>query len=152
MSSPFNIRPKFSTVAIRNLLARAAKKSGGPPPGTPGYQSSNITDTRYQVIKRILYETPKPELPPMTEEDIERHKTIERAWKLFMRNQREKRDAEMAAKYRMLDKANRELEKLPSRLFVQAQMGNKTTLFPKQMKVPTETPPLKGWNNDFKSS
>ncbi|CAG8537263.1 3873_t:CDS:1 [Acaulospora colombiana] len=111
MPDPFKVRSKLSTVAIRILLARAAKKSG-PPPGIPGHQSGNITDTRYQLIKRILYETPKPELPPMTEEDIERHKTIERAWKLFVRNQREKRDAEMAAKYKMLDKAIIELEKL----------------------------------------
>ncbi|CAG8710474.1 8722_t:CDS:1, partial [Scutellospora calospora] len=126
------------------------KKSGGPPPGAPGSQNVNITDTRYEIIKRILYETPKPELPKMSEKDLERHQTIDRAWKLFIRNQQEERENELAAKYRMLNEANIELEKLGPRLFNSAQMGNKTIMFPRQLKVPTETPPLNGWNYNYK--
>ncbi|CAG8581027.1 1191_t:CDS:2 [Diversispora eburnea] len=137
MSSPHS---KLSTNAFRTILARARM---------PGYQASNITDTRYSIIKRILYETPHPEIPKMTEEDLERHKTIERAWKLFVRNRKEQQDDEMAAKYRMLNNANIELEKLPGRLFGQAQLGNKIALFPRQLKIPTVTPPLNGWNYDF---
>ncbi|CAG8584573.1 12091_t:CDS:1 [Cetraspora pellucida] len=150
MSNHFFYRSTLSTTAIRGFLARSDKKSkGSPPPGMPGSQNTNITDTRYQIIKRILYETPKPELPKMTEQDLERHQTIDRAWKLFLRNQQEKRENELAAKYRMLNEANIELEKLGPRLFNSAQMGNKI-MFPRQMKIPTETPPLNGWNYDYK--
>ncbi|CAG8481565.1 17152_t:CDS:2 [Dentiscutata heterogama] len=142
----------LSTTAIRGLLARTIQKSKpkSSSPDIPGSQNANITDTRYQIIKRILYETPKPELPKMTEQDLERHETIDRAWKLFLRNQQEERENELAAKYRMLNEANIELEKLGPRLFNSAQMGNKIMMFPRQMKIPTETPPLNGWNYDYK--
>ncbi|CAG8456449.1 hypothetical protein C2G38_2105528 [Gigaspora rosea] len=148
MTNHFSYRSALST-SIRGLLARTVKKSK-PKSEIPGSQNANITDTRYQIIKRILYETPKPELPKMTEQDLEKHETIDRAWKLFLRNQQEERENELAAKYRMLNEANLELEKLGSRLFNSAQIGNKIMMFPRQMKIPTETPPLNGWNYDYK--
>ncbi|CAJ0921948.1 17883_t:CDS:2 [Entrophospora sp. SA101] len=83
----------------------------------PGSQQFHITDKRYEVIKQILYETEKPDLSSLTQEDLERHETIERAWKLFCRHQKEQKELELARKYRMLNEANIELEKentLPS--------------------------------------
>ncbi|KAF0519680.1 Mitochondrial ribosomal protein subunit L28 [Gigaspora margarita] len=148
MSNHFSYRSALST-SIRGILARTVKKSK-PKSEIPGSQNANITDTRYQIIKRILYETPKTELPKMTEQDLERHETIDRAWKLFLRNQQEERENELAAKYRKLNEANLELEKLGPRLFNSAQIGNKIMMFPRQMKIPTETPPLNGWNYDYK--
>ncbi|RIA83315.1 hypothetical protein C1645_786671 [Glomus cerebriforme] len=144
-------RSVLSTSIARKLLSRAdaSKKPRGPPSGTPGATNYNITDTRYEVIKRILYETPKPELPQFTEEDLERHETIERAWQLYLRNKREVKCREMEAKYRMLNEANIKLEQISKSLFVSAQLGNKTVLFPGQLKIPTETPPLNGWNYDY---
>jgi hypothetical protein len=144
-------RSALSTSIVRKLLFRAdaSKKPRGPPSGIPGATSYNITDTRYEVIKRILYETPKPDLPQFTEEDLERHETIERAWQLYLRNKREVKSKELAAKYRMLNEANMQLEQISKSLFISAQLGNKTMLFPGQMKIPTETPPLNGWNYDY---
>ncbi|CAI2174228.1 1644_t:CDS:1 [Funneliformis geosporum] len=151
MTSTYFPRSSLSLSTARKLLSRAAanKRTGGPPPGTPGATNYNITDTRYEVIKRILFETPKPELPNFTEEDLERHETIERAWKLFLRNQREAKSEEMSAKYRMLNEANIQLEQISKSLFDAAQLGNKTMLFPGQLKIPTETPSLSGWNYDY---
>jgi len=144
-------RSALSTSIARKILSRAAanKKPGGPPPGTPGATNYNITDTRYEVIKRILYETPKPALPQFTEEDLERHETIERAWQLYLRNKRETKSKEMSAKYRMINEANIQLEQINKFLFDSAQLGNKTTLFPGQLKIPTETPSLSEWNYDY---
>ncbi|GET02380.1 mitochondrial ribosomal protein L28-domain-containing protein [Rhizophagus clarus] len=123
MAFTYFSRSALSTSLARKRLFRvdASKKPREPPSVTPGATNYNITDTRYEVIKRILYETPKPDLPQFTEEDLERHETIERAWQLYLRNKRE----------------------------AKTQLGNKTTLFPSQMKIPTETPPLNGWNYDY---
>lgn len=144
-------RSALPTSIARKLLFRAdaSKKPRGPPSGTPGATNYNITDTRYEVIKRILYETPKTDLPQFTEEDLERHETIERAWQLYLRNKREAKSKELAAKYNMLNEANMQLEQINKFLFLSAQLGNKTMLFPGQMKIPTETPPLNGWNYDY---
>ncbi len=126
-------RSALSTSIARKILSRAAanKKPGGPSP------------------KRILYETPKPALPQFTEEDLERHETIERAWQLYLRNKRETKSKEMSAKYRMINEANIQLEQINKFLFDSAQLGNKTTLFPGQLKIPTETPSLSEWNYDY---
>ncbi|CAB4432127.1 unnamed protein product [Rhizophagus irregularis] len=119
-------RSSLPTSIARKLLFRAdtSKKPRGPPSGTPGATNYNITDTRYEVIKRILYESPKTDLPHFTEEDLERHETIERAWQLYLRNKREAKSKELAAKYRMLNEANMQLEQI-------------------------KTPPLNGWNYDY---
>ncbi|GBB84016.1 hypothetical protein RclHR1_10660004 [Rhizophagus clarus] len=151
MAFTYFSRSALSTSLARKRLFRvdASKKPREPPSVTPGATNYNITDTRYEVIKRILYETPKPDLPQFTEEDLERHETIERAWQLYLRNKREAKSKESAAKYRMLNEANMQLEQISKFLFISAQLGNKTTLFPSQMKIPTETPPLNGWNYDY---
>ncbi|CAJ0760582.1 6105_t:CDS:2 [Entrophospora sp. SA101] len=115
----------------------------------PGSQQFHITDKRYEVIKQILYETEKPDLSSLTQEDLERHETIERAWKLFCRHQKEQKELELARKYRMLNEANIELEKVDERLFKEAQLNNSKILFPGKMKIPTETPPLDGWNYNY---
>nr|CAG8505022.1 10976_t:CDS:2 [Entrophospora candida] len=115
----------------------------------PGSQQFHITDKRYEVIKQILYETEKPDLSSLTQEDLERHETIERAWKLFCRHQKEQKELELARKYQMLNEANIELEKVDERLFKEAQLNNSKILFPGKMKIPTETPPLDGWNYNY---
>ncbi|CAG8615724.1 6274_t:CDS:1 [Ambispora leptoticha] len=128
----------------------ATKKQTGPPPGVRGAQPSHMTDTRYEIIKKILFENKKSQLPTLTPHDREMHETIERAWKLFLRNKRHARSLEMRAKYRMMRKANLELEKLDPRLFkVSLNVHHDDRLFPKKMKVPTETPSLSGWNYDY---
>ncbi|CAJ0763142.1 8045_t:CDS:2, partial [Entrophospora sp. SA101] len=83
---------------------------------------------RHEVIKQILYETEKPDLSSLTQEDLERHEMIERAGNYF---------------------ANIELEKVDERLFKEAQLNNSKILFPGKMKIPTETPPLDGWNYNY---
>ncbi|CAJ0762854.1 23247_t:CDS:1, partial [Entrophospora sp. SA101] len=45
----------------------------------PASQQFHITDKRYEVIKQVLYETEKPDLSSLTQEDLERHEMIERA-------------------------------------------------------------------------
>ncbi|CAJ0900377.1 1222_t:CDS:2 [Entrophospora sp. SA101] len=49
----------------------------------------------------------------------------------------------------MLNEANIELEKVDERLFKEAQLNNSKILFPGKMKIPTETPPLDGWNYNY---
>ncbi|CAG8433221.1 533_t:CDS:1 [Ambispora gerdemannii] len=135
---------------LRHHRRHYATKQTGPPPGVRGAPTTHITDTRYEVIKKILFENKKTRLPIMTQQDHEMHETIERAWKLFLRNRRRARNLEMRAKYRMIRKANLELEKLDPQLFkVSLNVHHDDRLFPKKMKVPTETPSLSGWDYNY---
>ena len=103
------------------------------------------------------------------------HETIERAWLLYQRHQRWRRDEELGRKYECMKKAMDELEKIDPKRFSEAnrpedprQRGTaevklaKTLrgvekkvlesrlpgLFPRELRVPTDTPPRDGWKYD----
>jgi large subunit ribosomal protein L40 len=104
------------------------------------------------------------------------HETIERAWLLYQRHQRWRREEEMGRKYECVKKAMDELEKIDPKRFSEAnrledsrQRGTaevklaKTLrgaekkllesrlpgLFPRELRVPTDTPPRDGWKYDY---
>jgi large subunit ribosomal protein L40 len=105
------------------------------------------------------------------------HETIERAWLLYQRHERWKREEELARKYQCMTRAMDELEKIDPHLFKEANrsedprqrgiaetVSGKTLrgvekkalesrlpgLFPRELRVPTDTPARSGWNYDFK--
>jgi len=104
----------------------------------------------------------------------EAHETIERAWSLFRRRIRESRKAALDARISSLRQALVALEQADPNLFEQATLkptcsetlpavrkGNKSAkavsesgripgLFPRQLRVPTETPRTSLWNGDWK--
>jgi large subunit ribosomal protein L40 len=100
------------------------------------------------------------------------HETIGRAWLLYQRHQRWRREEELGRKYECMKKAMDELEKIDTQLFGEAnrledprQRGMAETklaktlrgvekkvlesrlpgLFPRELRVPTETPARDGW-------
>lgn len=103
------------------------------------------------------------------------HETIERAWFLYQRHLRWRREEELRRKYECMTKAMDELEKIDPKRFSEAnrpedprQRGpaevklGKTLrgvekkvlesrlpgLFPRELRVPTDTPPREGWKYD----
>ena len=159
MSFLFRTSPLTTIRSQLSLLRARTKKQISPQAAqklaqkqktkTPKKAVQAPAESRYEIMKQILYQAPKTEMPPMTEEELERHEIIERAWKLLMRNRREARERELQAKFRKMKQANRELERTSLTLFKAAQSMQPNTRFPKQMKIPTETPPLSGWNYDY---
>ena len=108
---------------------------------------------------------------------VQAHETIERAWLLHKRHVRKEREGELARKFAKMEEAMDELYKLDSRLFLEANRSDdpraksaqemelakklkmsevKTLesripgLFPRELKVPTETPSRTGWNYEYK--
>ncbi|KAF5332629.1 hypothetical protein D9611_005069 [Ephemerocybe angulata] len=108
---------------------------------------------------------------------VQAHETIERAWLLHKRHVRKQREAELSRKFEKMREAMDELYKLDSQLYLQAnraddpraksaqemEMAKKLKvsevrtmdaripgLFPRELKVPTDTPSRTGWNYDYK--
>ncbi|EIM92351.1 uncharacterized protein STEHIDRAFT_46055 [Stereum hirsutum FP-91666 SS1] len=104
------------------------------------------------------------------------HETIERAWALHKRHLRQKRNAEMQRKYEHMKRAMDELEKIDPHLFQQANKhvdprvrtqeemealrsakgrdkmaleARPPGLFPRELRVPSDTPSRDGWNYEF---
>ena len=107
----------------------------------------------------------------------EAHETIERAWLLHKRQLRWKREAESQRKWDCMHRAMEELHQLDTRLFHEANRPEDSRirspqlveqlkkargaekkilesrlpgLFPREMRIPTDTPPRSGWNYDWK--
>ncbi|EAU92263.1 hypothetical protein CC1G_00482 [Coprinopsis cinerea okayama7 len=107
---------------------------------------------------------------------VQAHNTIERAWLLHKRQLRKKRDAELARKFARMKEAMDELYHLDTRLYMeankaddprarsQAEMAMAKTLsvadykvldgrirglFPRELKIPTDTPSREGWNYEY---
>ncbi|KDQ63033.1 hypothetical protein JAAARDRAFT_29024 [Jaapia argillacea MUCL 33604] len=104
------------------------------------------------------------------------HQTIDRAWQLHQRHIRKKREADLAVKFARMKEAMDELEKLDRYLYLEANKqedprvrtkaemeltktlkghekkaieGRIRGLFPRELKLPTDTPPRNGWNYEW---
>lgn len=107
------------------------------------------------------------------------HNTIERAWLLHERHLRWRRNAEAERKFACMRRAMEELEKIDPVLFKEANRvedprtrsaaevellksskgaekkkldSRLAGLFPREIRLPTDTPSRSGWNYDWKAS
>ncbi|KAJ6623091.1 hypothetical protein B0H10DRAFT_2011130 [Mycena sp. CBHHK59/15] len=108
---------------------------------------------------------------------VQAHQTIERAWLLHRRHLRKRREAELARKFECMRRAMEELKEIDFKLYMEANKVEdprarsavemelvKTMpamearsfearirgLFPRELKIPTDTPSKTGWNYEWK--
>jgi large subunit ribosomal protein L40 len=149
-------------------------------------------DPRKRIIQRMLYprNAPRGESPVGTYrqdatlalrrviKNNEVHETIERAWLLHQRHQRQARQAELQTKWNSMHRAMEELRlfdqdrfdqvnvledprvripeqeaqikllKGPERQFIAGRIRG---LFPREMRIPTSTPSRAGWDHGWRS-
>ncbi|KAI8328931.1 mitochondrial ribosomal protein L28-domain-containing protein [Choanephora cucurbitarum] len=119
---------------------------------TPGSTNSSGGDARLEVIRRVLFEPARREaVIKLEDETLEQHETIERAWKLHRMRIREERERSLERQFRAMHAAMNELEKTSDRLYKGALVKSRHITYPKQAKIPTETPSTQGWDYSFKA-
>lgn len=138
MSSPF-IR---TAVTAKTTLMRAAGRLGV----KKGGSTSLNGDSRNDLIKKVLFDAPARPPVRVSSEDMARHETIERAWKLVRQQHKQEQAAGLARKFEMMRKANAELEATSALLFKHSQTKERNAVFPRQLRTLTETPPKQIWN------
>jgi large subunit ribosomal protein L40 len=79
-----------------------------------------------------------------------RHWTIHRAWLLFKRTERIARERELERQYNKIRDACEELKRTDERLFRNAIGKKEIATFPIELRIPTDTPPRKGWNHGWR--
>ncbi|KAJ3352801.1 hypothetical protein HDU83_007603 [Entophlyctis luteolus] len=145
-------------------------------PGTRRKPVAGITDKRIQVVRDILYPAPtKTQTPPALEvsgESLTQRELIERMWcrvkvkpiekkakKSFIRHPQQTEAIEieerLQRKYLRMRAAMEDLEANHKELFkgtgqVFTSAIDKGAIFPRRMRVPTETPPSAGWEYERK--
>lgn len=106
------------------------------------------SDSKIDLLLRILYESPVQPSIEFSEEELEKHEVIHRAWQLHERKKREKLNETLEKQYNKMKRACSELERTDKRLF-RAAMLKKRYYFPVEMRTPTETPPSQIWKYDW---
>ncbi|KAJ3220113.1 hypothetical protein HDU67_006869 [Dinochytrium kinnereticum] len=144
-----------SLTSIRSASRIAASSSS-----QPRRKEQGISDKRYNVIKDMLYkpDASKPS-KKMTQEESDRREIIERVWCLTKIKEARRIEEELLRKYRSMRLAMEELKKTDERLFAGTGAvmeggegsGKIEALFPRRLKVPTETPPVGGWEYERKN-
>ncbi|KAJ2895040.1 hypothetical protein IWW38_002411 [Coemansia aciculifera] len=124
-------------------VKRASSRTGGGGSGAPTHE---VSGTRYEMMKQILYQEEPRQLPQLSAEDVDRHMTIMRAQKIFHMTASATRRAERMAKFEAMRSAYEALADVDQRLFNGACQKEANATFPRQMRVPTETPPTKIWD------
>ncbi|KAI8138531.1 mitochondrial ribosomal protein L28-domain-containing protein [Fennellomyces sp. T-0311] len=120
--------------------------------GRPGENNAASGDSRVELIRRVLFESPAREPTIKLEgEALEQHETIERAWKLHKMRQREQKHQALERQFRSMHAAMSELEKTSDRLYKGAIVKSRHITYPKQAKIPTETPSPQGWDYSYKA-
>ncbi|KAJ3023669.1 hypothetical protein HKX48_001893 [Thoreauomyces humboldtii] len=158
-------RSSLSTTAV--TLARSG---GGSPDAAKKAKDATTADKRYQLIREMLYDRTVPTTParpvklPTAESvscpvvigdsTVAQMDTIERAWAMEKQKEAAAKVAELRDMYESMREAMVQLEKTDVRLFEAAKVGaarKDVTVFPRRLRVPTETPPIDGWDYDMKA-
>ncbi|PIA17888.1 hypothetical protein COEREDRAFT_21165, partial [Coemansia reversa NRRL 1564] len=101
---------------------------------------------RYELMKNILFYRDPRSLPELSNDDLERHLTILRAQNIYKKTTSNQRTAERNRKFAAMASAYEALEKADPRLYEEACKQESNITFPRQMRVPTDTPPIKIWD------
>ncbi|KAF9538532.1 39S ribosomal protein L28, mitochondrial [Linnemannia hyalina] len=138
MSSPF----------ARTALTKATSLMRAGPPSIPKKSGGNSLngEPRNDLIKKVLFDAPPRPPVRLSPEDMTRHETIERAWKLVRQQQKQAQEEGLARKFEMMRKANAELEATSAQLFKHSQTKERHAVFPRQLRTLTDTPPKQIWN------
>ncbi|KAJ3159542.1 hypothetical protein HDU86_001551 [Geranomyces michiganensis] len=158
-------RRAFTTTAVAR-----ARPGGGRAQGSSKVKDALSGDKRYQLLRTILYDKDVPTTPakpvrPLTaqlvsnpiatrREQDAKVDAIERAWAVEKHKEAAAKTKELRGMYESMRLAMEELERTDSRLFEAAKVGadrEQVVVFPRRLRVPTETPPLDGWDYEMKA-
>jgi len=181
-------------ISVGSSRARARVALGIIPTSIRHYAAptESSSDPKRDIIRRVLFPsnirnrpTPIGTWRPDVGRAIQRaipsvqaHGTIERAWLLYKRHLRKKREAEIARKFECMKKAMDVLHEIDPRLYMEANRPEDPRarsaaemtmrkamkaselramearirgLFPRELRMPTETASRTGWKYEWKA-
>ncbi|KAJ3072139.1 hypothetical protein HDU98_004151 [Podochytrium sp. JEL0797] len=138
---------------LRTLAAKTTT------PGAKRGPVQGITDKRMQVVRDILYPAPLAQPTPpalqVSAETLSQREIVERMWCHLKAKEAVDTETRLAKKYLRIRMAMEDLEANHKDLFegtaqVSASAIDQGEIFPRRLRVPTETPPTNGWEYERK--
>lgn len=112
-------------------------------------QAASVNESTQKVVNQLLALSARkkqPKLLRLCNEDYVKHRTIDNAWKVYQRQQADKRQTQLKQQYDSIVNAMDDLKQTSPELFEMAsQPPPKNNLFPLDMRVPTDFPAHKPW-------
>lgn len=89
-----------------------------------------------------------PRVLKLSNEDLIRHDTVQRAWTLFQREKRQQQDEQLSKQYDSIINALEDLKAVAPELYAVANKKEKGKRFPLEARIPVDYPPNKIWYYD----
>ncbi|ODV91110.1 hypothetical protein CANCADRAFT_23983 [Tortispora caseinolytica NRRL Y-17796] len=93
-----------------------------------------------------------PKVLKYSPEDLVKHNVIHRAWMFYKSEQRRERENALKVQYECMKEACDDLEQVSPELFKKATTRPRTVRFPREIRIPTDTPPNVPWDSSWKRS
>ncbi|KAG5357946.1 54S ribosomal protein L28 [Yarrowia sp. B02] len=108
-----------------------------------------------KLVNQISAMSPKrmaPKKLELSQEDLIRHRIVQVAWREERLAEKLAREEQHRQQYEMLQDTCEELRQVDGFLFNAAVLRVKGNKFPIELRVPTETPPNKIWESEWKAA
>lgn len=108
-----------------------------------------------KLVNQMSAMSPKrmaPKKLELSQEDLIRHRIVQVAWREERLAEKLAREQQHKQQYQMLQDTCEELRQVDGFLFNAAVLRVKGNKFPIEMRVPTETPPTKIWESEWKAA
>lgn len=112
-----------------------------------GKQSAAVNSSTQKVVNQLSAlsaSRKQPKILKLCAEDLIKHKSIINAWKVFQRQQSEKRYEQLEKQYHSIENAMNELKEVSPELY-EAATAKDHRKFPMELKVPTDYPAHQPW-------
>ncbi|KAJ3109987.1 39S ribosomal protein L28, mitochondrial [Physocladia obscura] len=122
--------------------------------------AQGVTDKRMQIVRDILYPAAPPQVPTppalkVSFQSLAQREVIERMWCRLKTIEAIEIEERLQRKYLRVRLAMEDLEKNHKELFegtgqVTLSAIDEGAMFPRRLRIPTETPPTNGWEYEKK--
>lgn len=118
-----------------------------------GKKTSLVTGSTQRVVNQLSAlsaSRKQPKLIKLNQQDLIKHNTIQNAWRSFTRKQHNKREEQLHKQYESIYQAMETLKSVNPLLYEVANKQETKSLYPLNLRVPTDYPPNQPWVYNYK--
>lgn len=115
-------------------------------------KGSSLSPQMQRVVTQLSVMSARKKQPKMlklSNEDLIKHQTIQKAWKIYQDHKQGQRMARLKKQYMAINEAMETLKSISPELFKSVDIDESGKLFPMELRVPTDFPPREIWHDQY---
>lgn len=116
-------------------------------------KGSSVSPQTQRIITQLSVMSARkkqPKLLKLCKEDLVKHQTIQKAWRIYQDIAQKDRKLKLKSQYESIQAAMTTLKKLSPELYKKANINEQGKKFPMELKVPTDFPANKIWHYNYR--